>query len=116
MVQHGGAPDFNHDEREAEEVWKAQYKVGSQIQAALDRTFQLHKTMDFQISSISAPPRDLSVSIPCIFCSHPPSAAAEAKLMRQEHRASPAVLQGAMARAVEHQSDHAVGRDQHLGV
>ena len=55
MVQHGGAPGFNRSEEE-EEVWKAQYEVGSQIQAALERAFQLHKTTDFEISSVSAFP------------------------------------------------------------
>ena len=62
MVQHGGTPGFNRNEQEEEEVWKAQYEVGSQIQAALERAFQLHKTMDFEISSVSALPRDSSIS------------------------------------------------------
>jgi len=56
MVQHGGAPGFNRSEQEEDEVWKAQYEVGSQIQAALERAFQLHKTTDFEISSVSAFP------------------------------------------------------------
>ena len=60
MVQHGGTPGFNRNEQE--EVWKAQYEVGSQIQAALERAFQLHKTTDFEISSVSALPRDSSIS------------------------------------------------------
>ena len=42
--------------------WKAQYEVGSQIQAVLDRALQLHKTTDFQISIVSALPRDSFVS------------------------------------------------------
>jgi len=54
LVQRGGAPGFNRNEQE--EVWKAQYEVGSQIQAALERAFQLHKTTDFEISSVSAFP------------------------------------------------------------
>ena len=62
MVQHGGTPGFNRNEQEEEEVWKAQYEVGSQIQAALERAFQLHKMMDFEISSVSALPRDSSIS------------------------------------------------------
>ena len=61
MVQHGGAPGFNRSEEE-EEVWKAQYEVGSQIQAALERAFQLHKMTDFKISSVSALPRDSFIS------------------------------------------------------
>ena len=56
MVQHGGAPGFNPSKQEEEEAWKAQYEVGSQIQAALERAFQLHKTTDFEISSVSAFP------------------------------------------------------------
>ena len=56
-----GAPDFGRDVQE-EEVWKVQYEDGSQIQAALDHALQLHKTTDFQISSVSALPRDSSVS------------------------------------------------------
>jgi hypothetical protein len=56
MVQHGGAPGFTHNTRKEEEVWKAQYEVGSQIQAALERVLQLHKTTDFVISSVSALP------------------------------------------------------------
>ena len=62
MVQHGGTPGFNRNEQEEEEVWKAQYEVGSQIQAALKRAFQLHKTMNFAISSVSALPWDSSTS------------------------------------------------------
>jgi len=62
MVQHGGAPGFNRSEQEEEEVWKAQYEVCSQIQAALESAFQLHKTTDFEISSVSALPRDSSIS------------------------------------------------------
>jgi len=62
MVQYGGASDFSHNEQEEEEVWKAQYEVGSQIQAALDRALQLHKTTDFQISSVSALPQSSSFS------------------------------------------------------
>ena len=58
----GGAPGFNRSEQEEEEVWKAQYEVGSEIQATLERAFQLHKTTDFEISSVSALPRDSSIS------------------------------------------------------
>ena len=62
-VPHGGAPGSNRsDQEEEEEVWKAQYEVGSQIQAALERAFQLHKMTDFKISSVSALPRDSSIS------------------------------------------------------
>jgi hypothetical protein len=61
MVQHGGAPGFNRNEQE-EEVWKVQYEVDSQIQAALESAFRLHKTTDFEISSVSALPRDSSIS------------------------------------------------------
>ena len=63
MVQHGGAPGFNPSKQEEEEeVWKAQYEVDSQIQAALERAFRLHKTTDFEISSVSALPQNSSVS------------------------------------------------------
>ena len=62
MVRHGAASDFSRNEQEEEEVWKAQYEVVSQIQAALDRAFQLHKTTDFVISSVSALPRNSSIS------------------------------------------------------
>ena len=62
MVQHGGASDFSRNEQEVEEIWKAQYMVGSQIQDALDRALQLHKTTDFQISNVSALPQNSSVS------------------------------------------------------
>ena len=62
MVRHVGTPNFGRDVQEEEEVWKAQYEVGSQIQAVLDRALQLHKTTDFQISSVSALPRDSSIS------------------------------------------------------
>jgi len=56
MVRHVGTPNFGRDMQEEEEVWKAQYEVGSQIQAALERVLQLHKTTDFVISSVSALP------------------------------------------------------------
>ena len=62
MVQRGGAPGFYRNEQEEEEVWKAQYEVGSQIQAALERAFQLHKTTNFEISRVSALPHDSSIS------------------------------------------------------
>ena len=63
MVQHGGASGFNRCEHEEEEeVWKAQYEVGSQIQATLECAFQLHKTTDFEIRCVSAFPRDSSNS------------------------------------------------------
>ena len=62
MVQHGGTPDFSRNEQEEEEVWKAQYEIGSQIQAALDRAFLLHKKTDFEISNVNALPRDSFVS------------------------------------------------------
>ena len=62
MVQHRPPSNFSRNEWEEEEVWKAQYQVGSQIQAALDRALQLHKTTDFQISNVSALPQNSSVS------------------------------------------------------
>ena len=37
MVQPRVPSDFDRNEREEEEVWKAQYEVGSQIQGNLDR-------------------------------------------------------------------------------
>ncbi|XP_039780603.1 adventurous-gliding motility protein Z-like [Panicum virgatum] len=52
VVRHGGAPGFSRQEREEEEVCKAQHEVGSQIQAALELALRLHKTSDFEISSI----------------------------------------------------------------
>ena len=64
MVWHGGAPGFSRQEREEEEVWKAQYEVGSQIQAALELALRLHKTSDFEISRVSALPQDLSTLDP----------------------------------------------------
>ncbi|XP_039797487.1 serine/arginine repetitive matrix protein 1-like [Panicum virgatum] len=38
------------NKQEEEEAWKAQYDVGTQIQDALSRAFQLHQKMDFLIS------------------------------------------------------------------
>ena len=62
MVQHGAPSNFIRNEWEEEEVWKAQYEVGSQIQATLNRALQLYKTTDFQISNVSALPQNSSVS------------------------------------------------------
>ena len=62
MVQHGVPSDFDRNEWEEEELWRAQYEVGSQIQAALDRALQIHSAMDFDITNVTAFPRDLSVS------------------------------------------------------
>ena len=62
MVQHGGAPGFDPSEQQEEKVWKAQFEVGSEIQAALECAFQLHKTTDFVMSSVSALPRNSSIS------------------------------------------------------
>ena len=56
--------EFLRNEKEEEAVWKAQYEVGSQIQAALDRAFQLHQKTDFLISKVNAFPWELSVSDP----------------------------------------------------
>ncbi|XP_039841233.1 uncharacterized protein LOC120701156 [Panicum virgatum] len=42
-----------------EEVWRVQYEVGSQIQAVLDRAFQLHKTTDYEISKANTLESDL---------------------------------------------------------
>ena len=62
MVQPRVPSDFDRNEREEEEVWKAQYEVGFQIQAALDRALQLHKATDFQISNVSTLPQSSSFS------------------------------------------------------
>ena len=56
MVQHGVPSDFDRNEWEEEELWRAQYEVGSQIQAALDRALQIHRATDFDISNVSAFP------------------------------------------------------------
>jgi hypothetical protein len=56
MVQHRVPSDFDRNEREEEEVWKALYGVGTQIQDALGRAFQLHQKMDFLISKVNAFP------------------------------------------------------------
>ena len=56
MVQPGVPSDFDHNEREKDDIWKAQYEVGSQIQAALDRALQLHRTTDFRISNVCVSP------------------------------------------------------------
>ncbi|XP_039827517.1 uncharacterized protein LOC120689276 [Panicum virgatum] len=50
MVQHGVPSDFDRNEREEEEVWKAQYEAGTQILDALGLAFQLHQKTNFLIS------------------------------------------------------------------
>ena len=56
MAEHGVPSDFDHNEQEEEEVWKAQYKVGTQIQDALGRAFQLHQKTNFLIGKVNAFP------------------------------------------------------------
>ena len=68
MVQHGVPSDFDRNEREEEQVWKAQYEVGTQIQDTLGRAFQLHQKTDFLISKVNAFPCELSVSDPVCVC------------------------------------------------
>ena len=112
-----GAPGFNRSEQEEEEVWKAQYEVGSQIQAALERAFQLHKMTDFKISSVSALPRDSFISdLICASSAYTLHPQRLRQISREERRAGPAALRGEVARAAEHHSDRATRQGQHLGV
>ena len=73
MVQHGISLNFNRNEWEEEEVWRAQCEVGSQIQAALDHAFQLHKTTDYEISKVNASLRDLFILGRVVFLPLTPS-------------------------------------------
>ena len=64
IIQSGVPPEFLHDEREEESVWQAQIEAGSQILNHLDRTLELHRTTDYQISQVSG-------SLPRIVCIWP---------------------------------------------
>ena len=94
--------EFLHNEQEEEEAWKAQYDIGSQIQHALDRAFQLHPKTDFRISKVNTFPGELLIFYLIFVCSTraPLLAAAEGNLVQQKRRAGPVVLLGALACAV----------------
>ena len=62
IIQFGVPLEFLRNEQEEEAVWKAQIEVGSRIMDHLDRTLELHRTTDFQISNVSAFPWELLVS------------------------------------------------------
>jgi len=55
IVQSGVPPEFLRDEWEEESVWQAQIEAGSQIINHLDRSLELHRTTDYQISQVSGP-------------------------------------------------------------
>ena len=44
--------EFLRNEQEEEAVWKVQIEAGSQILNHLDRTLELHRTTDYQISQV----------------------------------------------------------------
>src|SRR6185503_13331151 len=52
IVQSGVPLEFLRSEQEEEAVWKAQFEAGCQILGHLDRTLELHRTTDFQISQV----------------------------------------------------------------
>ena len=56
MIVQSVVPSESLRNEKEEEAWKAQYEVGSQIQATLDRALQLHRTTDFQIRKVGAFP------------------------------------------------------------
>ena len=78
--------EFLRSKQEEEVVWKAQFEVDSQIQDHLDRALELHRTTDFQISKVSAFPRELLVFGFVFVCfTHAlPLAVAEGHLMQKE--------------------------------
>ena len=51
------------EQEEEEEAWNAQLDVGREILQALDRAFQLHQGMDYQVSKVNIPPDDCLDSI-----------------------------------------------------
>ena len=72
IIQSGVPLEFHHNEQEEEAAWRAQYKVGSQIQGNLDRALQLHRTTDLQISKVGALPLGIARvrSCSCVLYSH----------------------------------------------
>jgi hypothetical protein len=117
IVQSEVPSGFLRNEQEEEEAWKAQYNVGTQIQDALSRAFQLHQKTDFLISKVSTFPWELLVFYLVLVCSThaPPLVVAEGNLAQQKHQAGPVVLPGALAWAVQCQFGRSDDRGQHLG-
>ena len=64
IIQSGVPLEFLRNEREEEAVWKAQIEADSQILGHLDRSLELHRTTDFQISQVGG-------SLPGIVCVWP---------------------------------------------
>ena len=87
IINYGVPFEFLRSEQEEEAVWKAQFEVGSQIQDHLDRALELHRTMDFQISNVTAFPLQLLVfGFVFIYFTHAlPLAAAEGHFTQKEH-------------------------------
>ena len=94
-----------------------QYDVGTQIQNALDRAFQLHQKTDFRINKVNTFPWELLIFyLVLVRSTHaPPLAAAEGNLAQQKRRAGPVVLPGVLAWAVQCQFGCSDDRGQHLG-
>ena len=63
IIPSGLPSKFLRKEQEEEEAWNAQLGVGSEILQALDRAFQLHQGMDYQVSKVNIPPDDCLDSI-----------------------------------------------------
>ena len=62
IVQSGVPLEFLRSEQEEEAIWKAQFEAGCQILGHLDRTLELHRTTDFQISQVGGSlPRIISI-------------------------------------------------------
>ena len=56
IVPSGLPSEFLCKEQEEEEAWDAQLGVGREILQALDRAFQLHQGMDYQVSKVNTFP------------------------------------------------------------